>query len=209
MELNGEGSAIAEEHASAIAKYIQDEITLTSNRTALGISELLGNKSPAIDYEIGKRIYAQSAWVVDNVWSMLKMDWMNNDNLSLELLRTQLNKTPNTQLKETPKMTTQLFGAIKETRDVAIAHYKSDKTDEQLKEEIQGMGADEIIKHFADGREQRAVEAIDKAIAGTLDAVEEHYEEIVQASTEHEESPDVTITITSGLSDSYFESVNN
>lgn len=105
-------------------------------------------------------------------------------------------------------MSTQLFGAIKEARDAAITHYKSEKTDEQVKEEIKGMNADEIIQHFAGTRDQRVIEAIDKAIGGTLDAVEEHYEEIININEASDEESS-SVTITSGLSDSFFEAINS
>lgn len=97
-------------------------------------------------------------------------------------------------------MTTQLFGAIKESRDSAIEVFTG-----KIRELIKDTTNDGHDVLFVSARA-----AIDKAISGTLDAVEEHYEEIIQVTSDDEDDvPDVNVTITSGLSELYFESVNN
>ncbi|AEH03736.1 hypothetical protein AVT69_gp311 [Pseudomonas phage PhiPA3] len=108
-------------------------------------------------------------------------------------------------------MTTQFFGAVKEARQAAIDLYKTQLTDEQVREAVKGMGADEIIAHFTGIREQRAMDAIDMAIGGTLDAVENHYEEIIEATASDSEGTEIEVSVScvSSLAASFFDEISN
>ncbi|BEG72555.1 hypothetical protein [Pseudomonas phage PA1C] len=95
-------------------------------------------------------------------------------------------------------MATQLIGAAVEVRTEAIELFKN-KVRELSKDDTND-GNDVLCG--------AAAAAIDYAVGGVLDAVENHYEDIITGSTDHDEDPGVNLTCVSGLSETYFESVN-
>lgn len=97
-------------------------------------------------------------------------------------------------------MSEAFIGAVKETRTEALEHFVNSGAAGKAGD----PGHDDLVG--------AAAAAIDKAIGGVLDNVEEHYQEIVtyeQSTVDDELEQVVSLNIVSGLSGLYFDEISN